>query len=234
MAFGIEEVDFLFETFDEENAKTFENYKTELQGIRAGRANPHILDKVEVEYYGTMTPLNQMANVTIAEARVLVVSVWDKSALKNVEKAILAANVGITPNNDGTVIRLVFPEVTEERRRALVKDIKQGAEETKIVLRNHRRDINEELKKLKKDSTITEDDLTNFLEEVDKRLAKEIEKVDETAKKKRRRGNECIKPSFPVKKLTTSKKNLQNKGLSTSKSLKTILSATTDTIRNLS
>lgn len=184
MAFGIEEVDFLFETFDEENAKTFENYKTELQGIRAGRANPHILDKVEVEYYGTMTPLNQMANVTIAEARVLVVSVWDKSALKNVEKAILAANVGITPNNDGTVIRLVFPEVTEERRRALVKDIKQGAEETKIVLRNHRRDINEELKKLKKDSAITEDDLTNFLEEVDKRLAKEIEKVDETAKKK--------------------------------------------------
>ena len=184
MAFGIEEVDFLFETFDEENAKTFENYKTELQGIRAGRANPHILDKVEVEYYGTMTPLNQMANVTIAEARVLVVSVWDKSALKNVEKAILAANVGITPNNDGTVIRLVFPEVTEERRRALVKDIKQGAEETKIVLRNHRRDINEELKKLKKDSTITGDDLTNFLEEVDKRLAKEIEKVDETAKKK--------------------------------------------------
>lgn len=184
MAFGIEEVDFLFETFDEENAKTFENYKTELQGIRAGRANPHILDKVEVEYYGTMTPLNQMANVTIAEARVLVVSVWDKSALKNVEKAILAANVGITPNNDGTVIRLVFPEVTEERRRALVKDIKQGAEETKIVLRNHRRDINEDLKKLKKDSTITEDDLTNFLEEVDKRLAKEIEKVDETAKKK--------------------------------------------------
>lgn len=184
MAFGIEEVDFLFETFDEENAKTFENYKTELQGIRAGRANPHILDKVEVEYYGTMTPLNQMANVTIAEARVLVVSVWDKSALKNVEKAILAANVGITPNNDGTVIRLVFPEVTEERRRALVKDIKQGAEENKIVLRNHRRDINEELKKLKKDSAITEDDLTNFLEEVDKRLAKEIEKVDETAKKK--------------------------------------------------
>ena len=184
MAFGIEEVDFLFETFDEENAKTFENYKTELQGIRAGRANPHILDKVEVEYYGTMTPLNQMANVTIAEARVLVVSVWDKSALKNVEKAILAANVGITPNNDGTVIRLVFPEVTEERRRALVKDIKQGAEETKIVLRNHRRDINEELKKLKKDRAITEVDLTNFLEEVDKRLAKEIEKVDETAKKK--------------------------------------------------
>ena len=184
MSFGIDEIDLLFDVFDEENQKTFDNFKTELQAIRAGRANPHILDKVEVEYYGTMTPLNQMANVTVSEARVLVVTVWDKSALKSVEKAILAANVGITPNNDGTVIRLVFPEVTEERRRALVKDIKAGAENTKVVLRNHRRDINEDLKKLKKDSVITEDDLDNYLQEGDKRLASVIEKVDETAKKK--------------------------------------------------
>ena len=184
MSFGIDEIDLLFDVFDEENQKTFDTFKTELQAIRAGRANPHILDKVEVEYYGTMTPLNQMANVTVSEARVLVVTVWDKSALKSVEKAILAANVGITPNNDGTVIRLVFPEVTEERRRALVKDIKAGAENTKVVLRNHRRDINEDLKKLKKDSVITEDDLDNYLQEVDKRLANVIEKVEETAKKK--------------------------------------------------
>ena len=184
MSFGIDEIDLLFDVFDEENQKTFDNFITELQAIRAGRANPHILDKVEVEYYGTMTPLNQMANVTVSEARVLVVTVWDKSALKSVEKAILAANVGITPNNDGTVIRLVFPEVTEERRRALVKDIKAGAENTKVVLRNHRRDINEDLKKLKKDSVITEDDLDNYLQEVDKRLASVIEKVEETAKKK--------------------------------------------------
>ena len=184
MSFGIDEIDLLFDVFDEENQKTFDNFKTELQAIRAGRANPHILDKVEVEYYGTMTPLNQMANVTVSEARVLVVTVWDKSALKSVEKAILAANVGITPNNDGTVIRLVFPEVTEERRRALVKDIKAGAENTKVVLRNHRRDINEDLKKLKEDSVITEDDLDNYLQEVDKRLANVIEKVEETAKKK--------------------------------------------------
>lgn len=184
MSFGIDEIDLLFDVFDEENQKTFDNFKTELQAIRAGRANPHILDKIEVEYYGTMTPLNQMANVTVSEARVLVVTVWDKSALKSVEKAILAANVGITPNNDGTVIRLVFPEVTEERRRALVKDIKAGAENTKVVLRNHRRDINEDLKKLKKDSVITEDDLDNYLQEVDKRLANVIEKVEETAKKK--------------------------------------------------
>lgn len=184
MAFGIDEVDLLFEVFEEDNSKTIDNYKTELQAIRAGRANPHILDKVEVEYYGTMTPLNQMANITIAEARVLVVSVWDKSALKNVEKAILAANVGITPNNDGTVIRLVFPEVTEERRRELVKSIKSNAESTKVVLRNHRRDINEELKKLKKDSVITEDDLNNFLAEVDKKLSAAIDKTEEYSKAK--------------------------------------------------
>ena len=184
MAFGIEEVDFLFETFDEENAKTFENYKTELQGIRAGRANPHILDKVEVEYYGMMTPLNQMANVTIAEARVLVVSVWDKSALKNVEKAILAANVGITPNNDGTVIRLVFPELTEERRRSTVKEAKTLVEESKIVMRNARRDAIDDLKKIQKASTITEDDLKNYTEDVDKILSKNTDEVDKLFKEK--------------------------------------------------
>ena len=184
MSYGIDEVDIIFDEMNEKIDKTMQNYITELRSIRAGRANPHILDKVVVDYYGTPTPINNMANVSVPEARLLVISPWDKSQLNAIERAILAANIGINPNNDGHVIRLVFPEVTEERRRALVKDIKQGAEETKIVLRNHRRDINEELKKLKKDSAITEDDLTNFLEEVDKRLAKEIEKVDETAKKK--------------------------------------------------
>lgn len=184
MAFGIEEIDLLFDIFDEENNKTFESLKYEFQNIRAGRANPHILDKVTVDYYGTMTPLNQMANITIAEARVLVVSVWDKSALKNVERAILAANVGITPNNDGTVIRLIFPDVTEERRRDLVKSIKNSAENAKIAMRNHRRDANDALKKYKKDTVITEDDLNNFLAEVDKRLAVAIEDIDNLAKNK--------------------------------------------------
>ena len=184
MAYGIEEIDLLFDCYEEDNKKTLENFKTELQSIRAGRANAHILDKVTVDYYGAPTPINQMANITIAEARVLVISVWDKSALKNVEKAILAANVGITPNNDGTVIRLIFPEVTEERRKELVKTIKSGAESTKVVLRNHRRDINEELKKYKKDSVITEDDLNNFLADVDKILSGFIEKVDTLAKNK--------------------------------------------------
>ena len=144
MAYPLEELELLFGEMDEKSQKTVDSFKTELQAIRAGRANPHILDKVLVDYYGVPTPINNMANVTIAEARVLVISVWDKSALKNVEKAILAANVGITPNNDGNVIRLVFPEVTEERRKMLVKDIKAGAENMKVTLRNHRRDANED------------------------------------------------------------------------------------------
>lgn len=184
MAYPLEELELLFGEMDEKSQKTVDSFKTELQAIRAGRANPHILDKVLVDYYGVPTPINNMANVTIAEARVLVISVWDKSALKNVEKAILAANVGITPNNDGNVIRLVFPEVTEERRKMLVKDIKAGAENMKVTLRNHRRDANEELKALKKDSVITEDDLKDYLKEVDDKLASYIEKIDKLAKDK--------------------------------------------------
>lgn len=184
MAYPLEELELLFGEMDEKSQKTVDSFKTELQAIRAGRANPYILDKVLVDYYGVPTPINNMANVTIAEARVLVISVWDKSALKNVEKAILAANVGITPNNDGNVIRLVFPEVTEERRKMLVKDIKAGAENMKVTLRNHRRDANEDLKALKKDSVITEDDLKDYLKEVDDKLASYIEKIDKLAKDK--------------------------------------------------
>lgn len=184
MAYSIEEIELLFEEIEEKNTKTIENYKVELQAIRAGRANPHIIDKVLVDYYGAPTPINQMANVTVAEARVLVISVWDKNALKNVEKAILAANVGIVPNNDGTVIRLIFPELTEERRRALSKEIRIGGENCKIVLRNHRRDANDDLKALKKDSVITEDDLKNFLADVDKKLSAAIETVDRIMKAK--------------------------------------------------
>ena len=184
MAYPLEELELLFGEMDEKSQKTVDSFKTELQAIRAGRAKPHILDKVLVDYYGVPTPINNMANVTIAEARVLVISVWDKSALKNVEKAILAANVGITPNNDGNVIRLVFPEVTEERRKMLVKDIKAGAENMKVTLRNHRRDANEDLKALKKDSVITDADLKDYLKEVDDKLASYIEKIDKLAKDK--------------------------------------------------
>lgn len=184
MSYGIDEVDLIFEEMEEKYAKTLHNFSGELKSIRAGRANPHILDKVSVDYYGVPTPLNNMANITVPEARLLVISVWDKSALKNVEKAILAANIGITPNNDGNVIRLIFPELTEERRKALVKDLKNSAESTKIVLRNARREAIDALKKTEKDSVITEDDLKDFTADVDKALAKQIEDVDKMTKEK--------------------------------------------------
>ena len=124
MSYGIDEVDIIFDEMNEKIDKTMQNYITELRSIRAGRANPHILDKVVVDYYGTPTPINNMANVSVPEARLLVISPWDKSQLKAIERAILAANIGINPNNDGHVIRLVFPELTEERRRSTVKDPK--------------------------------------------------------------------------------------------------------------
>lgn len=184
MAYGIDEVDLIFDALNENCDKTMLNYTTELRSVRAGRANPHILDKVVADYYGVPTPINQMANISIPEARLLVISPWDKSQLKSIEKAILAANVGVTPNNDGQVIRLIFPELTEERRKQTVKQIKGLAEETKVVLRNWRRDAIDELKKLEKDSAITEDDLKNFTADVDKALAKRTEEVDKLFKDK--------------------------------------------------
>lgn len=184
MSVGIDSVDLIFEEMDEKCEKCVHNFSNELKSIRAGRANPHILDKITVDYYGTPTPINNMANITIPEARLLVISVWDKSALKNVEKAILAANIGITPNNDGNVIRLIFPELTEERRKSLVKDLKANSENAKIVLRNARRDAIDALKKLEKNSEITEDDLKDFTADVDKRLAAQIEDIEKLTRDK--------------------------------------------------
>jgi ribosome recycling factor len=184
MSYGIDEVDLIFDDFEERTEKSVSNFVAELKAVRAGRANPHILDKVLVDYYGTLTPINNMANVSVPEARMLVISAWDKSMLKNIEKAILAANLGITPNNDGQVIRLIFPELTEERRRSIVKDIKNLAEETKVVLRNARRDAIDYLKKLEKSSSITEDDLKDFTADIDKSLSKKIDDVDKKFKDK--------------------------------------------------
>ncbi len=178
METGILEVDLVFEDLNERLGKTVESYKNELISIRAGRANPHILDKIVVDYYGTPTPIKQLGNITIPEARLLVISVWDASALKTVERAIIAANVGIMPNNDGKVLRMVFPELTEERRKALCKDIKNQAENSKVALRNIRRDAMDFLKKYKKDSVITEDDFTIYEKEVDKELSKNIDLID--------------------------------------------------------
>ncbi len=182
--YGIEEVDLIFEEMNERFDKTVNNMATELKAVRAGRANPHILDKILVDYYGMPTPIQQMANISIPEARLLVISVWDKSALKNVEKAILAANVGVTPNNDSQVIRLVFPELTEERRKQTVKQIKTLLEETKVVLRNARRDAIDDLKSLEKVSTITEDDLKNLTADIEKALSKRIEEIEKLFKEK--------------------------------------------------
>ncbi|MDE7396071.1 MAG: ribosome recycling factor [Clostridiales bacterium] len=152
--------------------------------VRAGRANPQILNKITVDYYGTPTPLNQMATITVPEARMLVISLYDISMLKEVVKAINASDIGINPTDDGKSIRLVFPILTEERRKELTKQIKKTAEDTKVVLRNERRDIMEVLKKLKKDSVITEDEVATYEKDVQKTLDKYIESVDKAVKEK--------------------------------------------------
>lgn len=152
--------------------------------MRAGRANPKLVEGIKVDYYGAMTPINRMGNISIPEPRCLVISLWDKSALKLVEKAILSANIGVTPQNDGTVIRLTFPVLTEERRRDAVKQVKKLAEDTKVVLRNARRDVMDGLKKEKATKTVSEDIISDCEKEVDKQLAKQIELVDKLAKEK--------------------------------------------------
>lgn len=180
----IMEVEIMLDDLDAKCVKTYNGFVTELQSIKAGRANPHVLDKISADYYGTMTPINQMANISIAEARILVISVWDKGAIKNVEKAILAANIGITPQSDGSVIRLVFPELTEEKRKQLVKETKAISENMKVTIRNHRRDANDEIKKLKKDNIITEDDVKELEKEVDKKINDYIEQIENLFKDK--------------------------------------------------
>ncbi|MCI8732880.1 MAG: ribosome recycling factor [Clostridia bacterium] len=184
MSYNIDEVDLIFDEFDERVAKVLNNFKNEMRSIRAGRANPHILDKITVDYYGTPTPINNMANISVPEARLLVIAPWDKSQLKAIEKAILAGNIGINPNNDGQVIRLVFPEITEERRRSTVKEAKTLVEESKVVMRNARRDAIDELKKMQKASTITEDDLKNLTADIDKKLSAHTDDVDKLFKDK--------------------------------------------------
>lgn len=184
MGYGIDEVDLIFDSLNEDASKAFESFRHEINLISAGRANPHILDKIMVNCYGVETPLNQVGNVVVTEARVLTVSVWDKNSLKEVEKAILAANLGVTPTNDGKVVRLVFPELTEEKRKLIVKDIKNIGENGRIGIRNARRDAMDELKKLQKDNVITEDDLKDFQKDVDKVIGDYIENLEAALKKK--------------------------------------------------
>lgn len=184
MAYDIMEVELIFEELDDKTQKSVNQLQTEYNLMRAGRANVHILDGITVDYYGVGTPLNQVANITVPEARMIMITVWDGSLIKKVEKAIIDANIGITPNNDGKNIRLIFPEPTEERRRALVADVKNFAEKTKVAVRNIRRDAMTELKSLEKNKIISEDQEKNFEEDVEKKVNAKITEIDKIAQAK--------------------------------------------------
>lgn len=164
--------------------KTIAVLKRDLGGLRAGRANPQLLERILVDYYGSATPINQMGNISSPEARLLVINLWDPKMIPAVEKAIQKSDLGINPTNDGKLIRLVFPELTEERRRELVKTIKKKAEEAKVAIRSIRRDANENLKKQKKDGEITEDDQKFYEEEAQEITDNSIKEIDRIASDK--------------------------------------------------
>ena len=175
-----------YTNIEERMKKTISVFEENLSEIRAGRANPAILNKITVDYYGTPTPINQMAGISVPEARLIVIQPWDMSVLKEIERAILASDIGITPNNDGKVIRLNFPELNEERRKEIVKDIKKMSEESKVAVRQIRRDGIDEFKKMQKDSAITEDDLKSAEDAIQKLTDKYVDEIDKitTAKEK--------------------------------------------------
>ncbi len=174
----------VLEQAKEKMTKSLAAFGRELASIRAGRANASLLDRISVDYYGAPTPINQLAGVSIPEARLLVITPYDKSILGEIEKAIMKSDIGITPTNDGNVIRLAIPALTEERRKELVKVVKKEAEEAKVAVRNVRRDANDDLKKLEKNGEITEDDLRGYGDDIQKLTDEFIAKVDEAAKEK--------------------------------------------------
>ena len=169
---------------EEKMTKTCENLDGVFSNIRAGRANPNLLNRIMVEYYGTPTPMQQVGNISVPEPRIIQINPWEKSLLKAIEKAILASDLGITPTNDGTSIRLVFPELTEERRKELVKDIKKKGEAAKVAVRNVRRDANDTLKKMEKSTDITEDERKEGEEKIQKMTDKYVAKIDKSVENK--------------------------------------------------
>ena len=173
-----------FSKIEEKMNKTISVLNENFSEVRAGRANPAILNKVKVDYYGTPTPINQVAGVSVPEARLIVIQPWDMSILKEIEKAILASDIGITPNNDGKVIRLAFPELNEERRKEIVKEIRKTAEDAKVSIRSIRRDGIDEAKKAEKDGEMTEDDLRNAENQIQKITDKKIEEIDKLLENK--------------------------------------------------
>ncbi len=164
---------------NERMQKSLAALTNELSTIRAGRANPHILNDVTVDYYGTPTPLNQAANISVPEARMLQIQPWDASLIKEIEKAILVADLGLTPTNDGKTIRLVFPELTEDRRKELAKDVKKKGENAKVAVRNIRRDANDDAKKQNKDGEISDDELSNIEKDIQDATDKYIKEIDQ-------------------------------------------------------
>lgn len=178
MAADMEQVEMILLECEEKTTKTINVLKETYIQIRLGRANPHVLDKVMVDFYGQPTPVAQMSNISVQEGKCLVIAPWDKSMLKNVEKAILGSNVGITPTNDGSVIRLVFPDLTEERRKDICKQVRKTGEDAKVAVRNIRRDVLDTLKKMKTNKEISEDEYTLFEKEVNETINTAIENVD--------------------------------------------------------
>ena len=177
-------MDERLKVYEEKMTKSYDSMQREFISIRAGRANPHVLDKIRVDYYGTPTPLQQVGNISVPEPRMLQIQPWEKSLLKAIEKAILTSDIGINPTNDGSIIRLVFPELTEERRKELVKGVKKKGEAAKVAVRNIRRDANESLKKMNKAGEISEDDQKDLETKVQKMTDKYIADIDKAVDEK--------------------------------------------------
>ena len=163
--------------YEDKTKKTLSGFEADLATIRAGRANPHILDKLTVDYYGVPTPLQQVANITVPEARMIQIQPWESSLIKEIQKAILSSDLGLNPNNDGKLIRLVLPELTEERRKELVKDVKKRGENAKVAVRNIRRDANDAFKKLVKQD-VSEDEVEELQEKIQKLTDKYVKNID--------------------------------------------------------
>ena len=177
-------MDERIKVYDEKMTKTYNNLLAEFATVRAGRANPNVLNKIKVDYYGTPTPLQQVGNITVPEPRILQIQPWEASMVKVIEKAILVSDIGINPSNDGKIIRLVFPELTEERRKDLVKDIKKKGEAAKVAVRNIRRDANDFLKKLGKTPDVSEDEVKDLETVVQKWTDKYIKEIDKAVEEK--------------------------------------------------
>lgn len=170
-------MDERLKVFDDKMLKTYEHLVSDFATIRAGRANPHVLDKIKVNYYGTPTPIQQVGNVTVPEPRMIQIAPWEKSLIKEIEKAIMSSDVGLTPSNDGVVVRLIFPELTEEHRKNLVKDVKKKAEDAKVAVRNIRRDGNDAFKKLEKEE-VSKDEIEELQEKLQKITDQYIKNID--------------------------------------------------------